>query len=306
MIASIIFGLVGAVFAAACLLLLLLLIDVLVRRVDITAGLLLGSTLMDALFANAVPSLTLPGNIRVGITDIIATLVLCAALARLLRVRRLSTYQKWLVLLIILLALSLVRGVIAFGMQTSVSDFRLTEFWIAAAVYFATVPPSRLIYNRIAKLWAWMTVPLMAIVLARWLDVFAGINLGVPRERFGNDAAIRVLDGPYTFFLAQGFIVTLPFWRQDQRTRSIRVLGALLLLFIVLLDRRTAWVALLAGIITVMVHDRRLGRRAMWAVVTFLGVAIGAYSILRRAATTGEPLAQAASNTASVMWRIEG
>jgi hypothetical protein len=306
MIASILLGLVGAIFAAASLLLLLLLIDVLVRRADITAGLLLGSTLMDAFFANAVPSLTLPGNIRVGITDIIATLVLCAALARLLRVRRLSTYQKWLVLLIILLALSLVRGVIAFGMQTSVSDFRLTEFWIAAAVYFATVPPSRLIYNRIAKLWAWMTVPLMAIVLARWLDVFAGINLGVPRERFGNDAAIRVLDGPYTFFLAQGFIVTLPFWRQDQRTRSIRVLGALLLLFIVLLDRRTAWLALLAGIITVMVHDRRLGRRAMWAVVSFLGVAIGAYSILRRAATTGEPLAQAASNTASVMWRIEG
>ena len=151
-----------------------------------------------------------------------------------------------------------------------------------------------------------MTVPLMAIVVARWLAVFAGIDVGVPRERFGADAAIRVLNGPYTFFLAQGFILTLPFWRQDQRARSIRIVGILLLLFVVLLDRRTAWVALLAGIVTLMVHDRRLGRRAMWAVVTICGVVIGAYSTLQKAATSGEPIAQAASNTASVAWRIEG
>jgi hypothetical protein len=275
-----------------------------VRRADVTAALLLGSTLTDAFFANAVPSLTLPGDARVGFTDVMATLVLCAAFARLLRMRRTSTYQRWLILFAILLILSLVRGVIAFGIQTSISDFRLMEFWIAAAVYFATVPPSQSLYERIAKLWIWMTVPLMVIVVARWLAVFAGIDVGVPQERFGADAAIRVLNGPYTFFLAQGFILTLPFWRQDQRARSIRIVGILLLLFVVLLDRRTAWVALSAGIITLMVHDRRLGRRAMWAVVAIVGVVIGAYSTLRRA-TTSQPIAQA-SNTASASWRIEG
>ena len=179
------------------------------------------------------------------------------------------------------------------------------EFWIAAAVYFATVPPSQRVYDRIAKLWIWMTVPLMVIVVARWLAVFAGIDVGVPRERFGADAAIRVLNGPYTFFLVQGFILTLPFWRQDQRARSIRIVSILLLLFVVLLDRRTAWVALLAGIVTLMVHDRRLGRRAMWAVVAIGGVVIGAYFTLQRAATSGEPIAQA-SNTASAAWRIDG
>ncbi len=271
MLELIVLGPIAAAFAVASLLLLLLFIDVLVRRADITAALLIGSTLIDAFFANAVPSLTLPGDIRLGSTDIIATLVLCAAFARLLRMRRLSPYQRWLVLFIILLVLSLVRGAIAFGIQPSVSDFRLMEFWIAAAVYFATVPPSHVIYDRIARLWVWMTVPLMAIVVARWLDVFAGIDLGVPRERFGSDAAIRVLNGPYTFFLAQGFILTLPFWRQDQRARPIRVVGIFLLLFVVLLDRRTAWVALFAGIIALMFHDRQLGRRATWAFVTITG-----------------------------------
>jgi hypothetical protein len=181
------------------------------------------------------------------------------------------------------------------------------EFWIAAAVYFATVPPSHALYDRIAKIWIWMTAPLMAIVMARWLSVFAGIDLGVPQERYGGaDAAIRVLDGPYTFFLAQGFVLTLPYWRQGQSARPIRIVSILLLLFVVLLDRRTAWVALLAGIVTLILHDRRLGRRAAWALVMILGVVIGAYSTLLRANISGEPIAQAASNTGSLAWRMEG
>jgi disulfide bond formation protein DsbB len=299
-------GLVAAAFAVASLILLLLLADVLVRRADVTAALLLGATLIDAFFARAVPSLTLPGDMRVGFTDVIATLVLCAAFARLLRMRRLSTYQRWLLLFIVLIILSLVRGVIAFGIQTSVNDFRLMEFWIAAAGYFATVRPSHLVYNRIAKLWVWMTVPLMAIVVARWLSVFAGIDVGVPPERYGVGAAIRVLDGPYTFFLAQGFILTLPYWRQDQRARSIRIVSVLLLLFVVLLDRRTAWVALLSGLIALMFHDRRLGRRAILAFVMLLGVALGAYSTVRAVTRSGEPVVLTASDTASVGWRTEG
>jgi O-antigen ligase len=55
-----------------------------------------------------------------------------------------------------------------------------------------------------------------------------------------------------------------------------------------------------------MFHDRRLGRRAIWAVVIILGVVIGAYSTVQMAATSGEPVAQAASNTGSVIWRVEG
>jgi O-antigen ligase len=303
MIASILLGVIGALFAGASLLLLLLSIDALMRRPDITAALLIGSTLVAAFFARAVPSLTLPGDVTVGSTDIISTLVLSAAIARLLRMRSLSTYHRLLILFVVLILLSLLRGFVAFGIQASVNDFRLMEFWIAAAVYFATVPPSRPVYDRIAKVWIWMTVPLMGVVVARWLAVFAGINLGVPPERFGA-GGIRVLDGPYTFFLVQGFILTLPFWRPDQRARSIRVVSILLLLFVVLLDRRTAWIALLVGIMTLMFHDRRLARRAMWAAVAILGVVIAAYSTLQSATISGEPIA--ASNTASVAWRIDG
>jgi O-antigen ligase len=43
----------------------------------------------------------------------------------------------------------------------------------------------------------------------------------------------------------------------------------------------------------------------MWAVVAIGGVVIGAYFTLQRAATSGEPIAQA-SNPASAAWRIDG
>ena len=66
-VTSIVLSVIAAAFAVASLLLLLLLIDVLVRRADVTAALLIGSALTDAFFANAVPSLTLPGDITVGI-----------------------------------------------------------------------------------------------------------------------------------------------------------------------------------------------------------------------------------------------
>jgi hypothetical protein len=43
---------------------------------------------------------------------------------RLLRTPRFDRFQRWLLLLGVLLLVSLVRGVAAFGMQASVADFR--------------------------------------------------------------------------------------------------------------------------------------------------------------------------------------
>ena len=210
-----------------------------------------------------------------------------------------------LIVFVVLLLLSVARGIVEFGIQASVSDFRLMEFWMAAAIYFATVPPAEALYDRIAKLWVWMSLPLLAIVVARWLAVFTGIDVGVPQEQFGADAAIRVLDGPYVFFLAQAFVLTLSFWRQNRSGRSIRILSVALLLFVIALDRRTAWVALLAGLIALMLYDRRLGRRAILACLA-VGITIGGYAAIGTAITGGAPIARAVYDTGTVAWRIEG
>ena len=96
---------------------------------------------------------------------------------------------------------------------------------------------------------------MMILACLRWLDNFAGINLGVRPAEFGADAAVKVLNGPYTFFLADAFILTVPFWQlQDRRSRRLTWLGALLLLFVVLLNRRTAWLAIIVGLAVMMVR----------------------------------------------------
>ena len=113
-------------------------------------------------------------------------------------------------------------------------------------------------------MWLALSIPMMILVCLRWLDNFAGINLGVPAAKFGEDAAIKVLDGPYTFFLADAVILTVPFWRvHDRRSRRLRWLGVLLLLFVVLLNRRTAWLAIVVGLAVIMVRRRRLSRRVL-------------------------------------------
>ena len=69
---------------------------------------------------------------------------------------------------------------------------------------------------------------MVVLVCLRWLDTFAGIDLGVPEEQFGMDAAIKVLDGPYTFFLASAALLTVPFWQlHDERARRLTRLGIL-------------------------------------------------------------------------------
>jgi hypothetical protein len=119
-----------------------ILVETLIERPDIAAALVLGSVVVQAFFVDKVPSLILPGHTRVSVTDLVSALVLAAATARLVRLRRFHRVHRWLVLLAVLLFVSLIRGVMAFGAQSSISDFRQYLFFAGVALYFATFPPS--------------------------------------------------------------------------------------------------------------------------------------------------------------------
>jgi O-antigen ligase len=206
-----------------------------------------------------------------------------------------------------MLALSLARGVMAFGIEHSVAEFRLFLPYVSGVVYFMTFPPSEWLNDRIGKLWLAITVPMMVLVALRWLDVFAGVNLGVPQEEFGADAAVKVLDGPYTFFLASGALLTVPFWQlHDERARRLTRLGALLLVFVVLLNRRTVWLTIIIGIAVLMVRGRRLRRRAVAMVVGAVLLTVAAYIALGGSSAEEQPVATSAVGTGTLDWRIQG
>jgi hypothetical protein len=282
------------------------LLDLLIRRADIAAALVLGSVVVQAYYVDRVPSLVLPGGTKVYVTDVVSTLVLVAALARLLRLRRFDRYHRWLLLLGVVVLISLVRGVAAFGLQASIADVRQYLFFTGVALYFATFPVSAKLYDRIGRIWLIMTIPMMALVSVRWLAAFAGINLGVPAEKNGADAAIRVIDGPFTFFLAHAFVLTIPAWTSIRGERAvwIRRLGILLLLFVLVLDRRTVWLAIVVGVAVVMLRDPRLGRRAAMLVIAGVALTAVAFVSFGGLKEGNEPLVK--SSAGNFSWRVQG
>jgi len=283
------------------------LIELLVRRAEVGAALVLGATVMSATLVSRVPSVMLPGGIKVQLHDVAFALVLAAAVLRLLRLTRLTPWQRWGLLAGAMLLLSLFRGAAAFGPQHAIAELRLFLAFVAGALYFATFPPSRSMNDRIGRIWLLLTIPMMILVCLRWLATVAGIDVGVPPAEFGADAALKVLNGPEAFFLADAVILTVPFWHlRDRRSRRLTCLGAVLLLFVALLDRRTVWLTMILGLAVVMVRNRRLSRRVLAIVSGALLLTAVGYFALGGSAGEGEPIATSAGDTATLDWRIQG
>lgn len=298
---------IGLVVAAAGALVAL---EVLVRRPEVGVALVLSVTVVKAALLDRTPSLSLPGGVGVQLHDVVFALLLVAGIARFLRMRRLTAPERWLLLLGFMLVLSLMRGMLAFGGQQSVAEFRLFSPFLSTAIYFASFPPSTIRNDRIGRIWLVLTIPMVVLVCLRWVQNLAGVNLGVPSEEFGADTALRVINGPYAFFVATSLMLTIPFWQgRGERARRLRRVGALLLLIVVLLNRRTIWVALFVGFAVVMLRNKHLGRRAAVMLVAAAIVAVGAFVALDASDQTPAGKDATATNPLSsgtLVWRIQG
>jgi len=282
------------------------LLEVLVRRADVGAGFVLVGMLLQSIFVERAPSLYLKDT-RVELSDVLFVLVVAAGLARLLRVRRYTPLLRWLLLLGIVLVISLLRGMLTISLQGSINDFRQYLQFVGPALYFATFPPSAWLSDRIGRIWLAAAGVMVMLVTARWLNVFAGISLGVPAEQFGNDTAIRVIDGPYTFFLATAAVLSLPAWVQHgRRARRLRWLSAVLLLFVMLLDRRTVWLAMLVGVVVLLLRNRRFGRRSLAMLAGAAVVTSLVFVAFPGSSSEQEPLARSATSTGTFTWRVQG
>ena len=292
---------IGAVIVAAFGIALL---DVTIRRAEVGAALVFLSAVIQAVFIYEVPSVRL-GGAGVGVTDLVAVIVLAAATARCLRLRDFSRHLHWLILLGTLLLVSLIFGIAGHGVQASVGDARQYFFFVGAALYMATFRPTLELYERIGRVWLIMAGLMVLLACARWLQVFAGVDLRVPAERYGVDTATRVLDGPYAFFLAGALLLTVPFWFRHGQARWVRWMGALLLVVVVVLDRRTVWLALLVGVAVLLLRGRRLGGRAITLVVVASVITVLAFAgdVLAR---DQAPAGKMVTSTGTLDWRIAG
>jgi len=132
MIQHLLLGLLLVAVAAVSVLLL----EALMRRPELGAAFLLGATLLSATLDNDVPAVTLPSGIRVQVHDAAFALLLAAGILRMLRMQRLTSLQRWVLLLCVMMLLSLVRGAVKFGAQPAIGEFNdrlIAEgYWVFA------------------------------------------------------------------------------------------------------------------------------------------------------------------------------
>lgn len=279
-------------------------IEAVVRRSDVGAGLVLGLLLFDTFFAHVSTSIFV-GPVRIGTSDILFVVLLTAAVARLLRVKRFTTPQRLLIAMLLIIAWSLARGAGPFGIPAAVNDARGFLWFTGAALYFSTVEPRRELLDRIGRLWLFAAVALSALAVLRWGALAAGINQGMLAGAAGTE--VRVLNAGQTFVIAVGAFLAFPLLA-DSRRRMTRFVGPAMLVVVVLLQHRSVWVAAAAGTVYLLYRQRALAKHALAALVAavaVLAVLVSTVFYDGEVAAT-EQLAQSAQSTGTWEWRVAG
>ena len=86
--------------------------------------------------------------------------------------------------------------------------------------------------------------------------------------------------------------------------RWIRWISVLLLLFVLVLNRRTVWLAIVVGVAVLMLRDRRLGRRAL--VLVAFGAVMTAVAFVWLGGLQEGSRARGPSGSGNLNWRVQG
>lgn len=251
--------------------------------------------------SGALPPALFEAGVAVSPSDVIAALLAAAAVARFLRMRRLTRWHRLLFLLIALAVFALLRGVVAIGVQPAANEARVWVWFLATAAYFSTVMPSRAQLDRIGRYWIWAGATVMVIAFLRWGALLAGLpQVGILAYEGGD---LRVIRARESLLMVQAALIALPTWCSVTNARY-RWVGVALLSTVVLMQHRTLWVALLAGLIVMMRRDPVLARR----VGAFMIGAVAVGALLFTAVLGGQTddLSASATSTDTFSWRFEG
>jgi hypothetical protein len=279
------------------------LVEVVIRRTDVGAGLVLGLFLFQESMPHLQPDMMV-GSISISLGDLLLVLLLTASTARLLRVERLTVPQRLLVGVIVLVAWALIRGAGPFGIPAAVNEARQFLRFLTAALYFSTMEPRRDLLDRLGRLWIIAAVALSALTLIRWAAYAAGLTEGFFRGAAGT---IRVIPSDAALLIAQGALIAFP-WLADKSRGWMRYLAPALLVFVVILQHRTVWVLTAAGTIYLLFRERAVAKKMLSALV----IAAALFTVLMFTVFGGQDdevsdqLAESAQSTDNFEWRVAG
>ncbi|MET8326502.1 O-antigen ligase family protein [Streptomyces sp. NPDC005181] len=242
-------------------------------------------------------------------TDVVAVCLLAAAVLRIVHAARRSdadgaplrpVVAAPLLLLVAMTAWSLLNGGILFGLPTAGNEAR-TGFvhLLSAALYVAVLPPGTALVRTVTRLWAATAGVLAVFAVLWWLRVGIGSN----SDRVMVDGVLtdaRALGPEQALLIGQAAVALLCLGGRA------RAAAWPLLVAVVLMQHRTAWVA--TGVMAAGWLLSRRGRGGSRGTAVAL-LACGVALLLPVAAYGGdvaESLASSGEDDRTLMWRVDG
>lgn len=249
--------------------------------------------------------------------DIIWTSAL-ASLAFRKKSRRSDTITRLTAAALLLGVGLLAIGSTRYGAGTAGAEFRTFFYFLAAIIYGLSDDRVTSGVSNLFKAWVWIAGLLAVYCLGYWAIHGVGIGAGAvhPLPAWGPFAGgfrdsrpIRAVDA---IFLIQAFLII---WRWPDPLGMPKFLrGALRLVLpavVILLQHRTAWVALLLAVVALVVFDKGTVARARTLAVAatsgiVLLVGVGFANLAGSTATAGleTSLAETQSPDSTFAWRL--
>ena len=208
-------------------------------------------------FFGGLPSLQL-GSLNINPLDGLATLSIASSLASLLlKKNRISKINLIFLMLGVLLAISLLRGISLYGIELTVRYFRVYFYFYAATLAIMPLQSKPGILRSFLKWSGWTTWLLLGIALSRWIAVALGFYKN-PEWIAPGGLMTRVIFASPTFFILQAAIFA---WTLSKRPQSMSWQGLMpytIVPAIILLQHRTVWVILAFTLFAIFLLQRRV------------------------------------------------
>ena len=250
---------------------------------------------------------TLPLEANVSLMDIIATVLMGSSILRLISTRRVSGLQKLFLVYCAIVAISYLRGTIAFGLQSATNDFRFLYYFGAIVLYFSTCTFDHYELRNIMYTWFAGTAILVVLAMSRWLAIVVPSFLDFIPVPPGS--RLRVLHAGLALIMGQSLLILLLSHHRRWSVGIPIIITAILAITVLLLQHRTTWVVfIITGALVFWKKPNLRSRVSLVAVsILLLLLALGLtmvgpqiFSALKLSATS------ATSSHSTFSWRIDG
>ena len=207
-----------------------------------------------------------------------------------------------------LFLISLARGFASYGMKQAGNESREWFDVLAGVLYFCSFNLTPQVRKKIMTTWFVASIALVGLAVFRWVATLAGLSIVSQWEGLLVGGELRVLNASSAYFLAVAFFAsaflnmakTGPRWQR----KAFYLLGPVL----ILLQHRTVWAVMIAGLVWLGLQDSRFRKSLISAIAGtgIAGIVLAVFLFGNRSDFIKESLQNSATNSDTFLWRVAG